>query len=69
MGAPELSSSGIGSIAHTLVVPDSIDLERLFEPFAGQDSDPDQYGPCGAHSCDPIFGQSAAPVVPLLGEL
>jgi hypothetical protein len=32
------SRSGIDSIAHTLVVPDSIDLKHLFESFARQGS-------------------------------
>jgi hypothetical protein len=30
----------IGSNARTLVVPDSVDLGRLFEPFEGQTSNP-----------------------------
>jgi hypothetical protein len=39
-GALELVSSRIGSNAHTLVVPDSVDLGRLFEPFKCQASNP-----------------------------
>jgi hypothetical protein len=39
-GALELVSSRTGSNAHTLVIPDSIDLGRLFEPFEGQASNP-----------------------------
>jgi hypothetical protein len=39
-GALELVSSRIGSSARTLVVPDSVDLGRLFEPFEGQASNP-----------------------------
>jgi hypothetical protein len=31
-------SSRIGSNAHALVVPDSVDLGRLFKPFEGQAS-------------------------------
>jgi hypothetical protein len=39
-GAPlNFLNSGIGSVTHTLVVPDSIDLKCLFEPSAGQGSD------------------------------
>jgi hypothetical protein len=34
-GALELVSQRIGSIARALVVPDSVDLGRLFEPFEG----------------------------------
>jgi hypothetical protein len=32
--------SRIGSNARALVVPDSVDLGRLFEPFKGQASNP-----------------------------
>jgi hypothetical protein len=39
-GTLELVSSGIGSNARALVVPDSVDLGRLFEPFEGQASNP-----------------------------
>jgi hypothetical protein len=39
-GALELVSSRIGSNVHTLTVPDSVDLGRLFEPFEGQASNP-----------------------------
>jgi hypothetical protein len=39
-GTLELVSSMIGSNARALVVPDSIDLGRLFEPFEGQASNP-----------------------------
>jgi hypothetical protein len=39
-GALELVSSRIGLNARALVVPDSVDLGRLFEPFEGQDSNP-----------------------------
>jgi hypothetical protein len=39
-GSLELVSSRIGSNARALVVPDSIDLGRLFEPFEGQSSNP-----------------------------
>ena len=39
-GAPELASSGSGSNARALVVPDSVNLRRLFEPFEGQASNP-----------------------------
>jgi hypothetical protein len=39
-GALELVGSGIGSNVHALIVPDSIDLGRLFEPFEGQTSNP-----------------------------
>jgi hypothetical protein len=35
-GALELVGSRIGSNARTLVVPDSVALGRLFEPFEGQ---------------------------------
>jgi hypothetical protein len=38
-GALEPLSSRIGSVVHTLVIPDSVDLKCLFEPFAGQGSD------------------------------
>jgi hypothetical protein len=39
-GALELAGSRIGSNARALVVPDSVDLGRLFEPFEGQASNP-----------------------------
>jgi hypothetical protein len=39
-GALELVGSRIGSSARALVVPDSVDLGRLFEPFEGQASNP-----------------------------
>jgi hypothetical protein len=39
-GALELVSPRIGSNARTLVVPDSVDLGRLFKPFEGQASNP-----------------------------
>jgi hypothetical protein len=39
-GALELVSSRIGSNARALVVPDSVDLGRMFEPFEGQASNP-----------------------------
>jgi hypothetical protein len=39
-GALELVGLRIGSNARTLIVPDSIDLGRLFEPFEGQASNP-----------------------------
>jgi hypothetical protein len=46
-GALELVSSRIGSNGRALVVPDSIDLGRLFEPFEGQASNPWSVGPLG----------------------
>jgi hypothetical protein len=36
MGALELVSSRTGSSARALVIPDSVNLRRLFEPFEGQ---------------------------------
>jgi hypothetical protein len=39
-GFPELVGSSIGSNAHALVVPDSVDLGRLFKPFEEQASNP-----------------------------
>jgi hypothetical protein len=39
-GALELVSLRIGSKVCTVVVPDSIDLGCLFEPFEGQASNP-----------------------------
>jgi hypothetical protein len=39
-GTLELVSLRIGLNARTLIVPDSIDLGRLFEPFEGQASNP-----------------------------
>jgi hypothetical protein len=39
-GALELVGSRIGSNARALVIPDSVDLGRLFEPFEGQASNP-----------------------------
>jgi hypothetical protein len=39
-GALELVSLRIGSNARSLVVLDSVDLGRLFEPFEGQASNP-----------------------------
>jgi hypothetical protein len=39
-GALELVSSRIGSNARALVVSDSVDMGRLFEPFEGQASNP-----------------------------
>jgi hypothetical protein len=39
-GALELMSLRIGSNARALVVPNSVDLGRLFEPFEGQASNP-----------------------------
>jgi hypothetical protein len=39
-GALDLVSSKIGSNARTLVVPDSVNLGLLFEPFEGQASNP-----------------------------
>jgi hypothetical protein len=39
-GALELASSRIGSNARALVVPDSVDLGSLFEPFEGQAPNP-----------------------------
>jgi hypothetical protein len=35
-GAAEPVGSRIGLNARALVVPDSVDLEHLFEPFEGQ---------------------------------
>jgi hypothetical protein len=37
-GALKLVGSRIGSNARVLVVPDSVDLRRLFKPFEGQAS-------------------------------
>jgi hypothetical protein len=37
-GAPEPLSSRTGSVAHALVVPDSVNLRRQFEPIGGQAS-------------------------------
>jgi hypothetical protein len=39
-GFLELVSSRIGSNVRALVIPDSVDLGRLFEPFVGQASNP-----------------------------
>jgi hypothetical protein len=39
-GALELAVSRTGSNARALVVSDSVDLGRLFEPFEGQASNP-----------------------------
>jgi hypothetical protein len=39
-GALELVSLRIGSNVSALVVPDSVDLGHLFEPFEGQASNP-----------------------------
>jgi hypothetical protein len=39
-GALEPVGSRIGSNARALVVPDSVDLGRLFEPFEGQALNP-----------------------------
>jgi hypothetical protein len=39
-GTLKLEGSRIGSNARALVVPDSVDLERLFEPFESQASNP-----------------------------
>jgi hypothetical protein len=39
-GALELVSSRIGSNVHALVVPDSVDLGRLFELFEGHCLEP-----------------------------
>jgi hypothetical protein len=39
-GSLELVSSRIGSNMRALVVPDSVDLGSLFEPFEGQASNP-----------------------------
>jgi hypothetical protein len=39
-GALEMVTSRIGSNAHALVVPDSIDLGCLFKPFEGQALNP-----------------------------
>jgi hypothetical protein len=41
-GALELVGSRIGSNARDLVVPDSVDLECLFEPFEVRLRTPDQ---------------------------
>jgi hypothetical protein len=38
--ALELVGSRIGSNVRALVVPDFVDLGRLFEPFEGQASNP-----------------------------
>jgi hypothetical protein len=38
LGALKLVSSRIGSNARDLVIPDYVDLGRLFEPFEGQAS-------------------------------
>jgi hypothetical protein len=39
-GALEPVGSRIGSNERDLVIPDSVDLGRLFEPFEGQASNP-----------------------------
>jgi hypothetical protein len=39
-GALELVCWRIGSNARALLVPDSVDLGHLFEPFVGQASNP-----------------------------
>jgi hypothetical protein len=39
-GALKLVGLRIGSNARALIVPDSVDLGRLFEPFEGQASNP-----------------------------
>jgi hypothetical protein len=39
-GALELVTSRIGSNVRALIVPDSVDLKRLFERFEGQASNP-----------------------------
>jgi hypothetical protein len=39
-GTLELMGSRIGSNVHALVVPDSVDLGCLFEPFEGQALNP-----------------------------
>jgi hypothetical protein len=39
-GVLELVSPRIGSNACALIVPDSVDLGRLFDPFEGQASNP-----------------------------
>jgi hypothetical protein len=39
-GTLELVSPRIGSNARALIVPDSVDLGRLFGPFEGQASNP-----------------------------
>jgi hypothetical protein len=39
-GALELASSRIGSNTSALVIPNSVDLGRLFEPFDGQAPNP-----------------------------
>jgi hypothetical protein len=56
-GALELVGSRIGSNARTLVIPDSVDLGRLFEPFEGQASNPRSVGaPRGDSWVPPTFG-------------
>jgi hypothetical protein len=55
-GALELVSSRIGSNARTLVIPDSVDLGRLFEAFEGQASNPSSVGPLrGGSRVPPSF--------------
>jgi hypothetical protein len=39
-GALELVGSRVGLNASAMVIPDSIDLGHLFEPFEGQASNP-----------------------------
>jgi hypothetical protein len=39
-GALELVSSRIDSNARALIIPDSVDLGRLFEPFEGLTPNP-----------------------------
>jgi hypothetical protein len=39
-GTLELVGSRLGSNVRTLVIPDSVNLRRLFEPFEGQASNP-----------------------------
>jgi hypothetical protein len=39
-GALEMASSSIGSNVRALVVPDSVDLVYLFDPFERQASNP-----------------------------
>jgi hypothetical protein len=39
-GALELVGSTIGSTVRALVIPDSVNLGRLFEPFEGQALNP-----------------------------
>jgi hypothetical protein len=39
-GTLEVVSLRIGSNARAFIIPDSIDLGRLFEPFEGQASNP-----------------------------